>query len=313
MKMTALDRLLPVAAALLFMTAPSPADNSIADIAPFPANAPIPPWTPLYDGPAPDSQGTQDKDAPHVEMYLPPKGATPTAAIILCPGGGYSGLALDHEGRFESVWLQAHNIAAFVLQYRLPGQGYRHPIPMHDGQRAIRWVRAQADKFNIDPHKIGIMGFSAGGHEASTVATHFDAGDPNAKDPIDRVSSRPDFAVLVYAVITMKAGVTHQGSKDNLLGPNPDPALVANLSNETQVTAQTPPMILFHAIDDGVVPIENARDMLAALSQANVPGELHEYSKGGHGFGWGATPDNSPKGWFDQTLYDWLKRNGFAS
>jgi acetyl esterase/lipase len=179
------NRLLTIAAASLLMTAPSSADNTIADIAPFPANAPIPPWTPLYDGTAPDSQGTQDKDAPHVEMYLPPKGATPTAAIILCPGGGYGGLALDHEGRFESNWLMAHNIAAFVLQYRLPGQGYRHPIPMHDGQRAIRWVRAQADKFNIDPHKIGIMGFSAGGHEAARLrgpclCRHHDEGGRHA-------------------------------------------------------------------------------------------------------------------------------------
>jgi acetyl esterase/lipase len=308
-----ITRLLTVSVAALLMSTPTFADNSIASIAPSPGPAPIPPLTPIYDGTAPDSQGTQDKDAPHVEVYLPPKGAAPTSAIVICPGGGYAGLAMDHEGRHEANWFIAHNIAAFVLQYRLPAQGYRHPIPMHDGQRAIRWVRAQADKFNIDPHKIGVMGFSAGGHEASTIATHFDAGDPNAKDPIDRVSSRPDFAILVYAVITMKAGVTHQGSKDNLLGPNPDPALVANLSNETQVTAQTPPTILFHAVDDNVVPIENSRDFLAALSKANVPGELHEYSKGGHGFGWGATPDNSPAGWFDVTLYDWLKRMGFAS
>jgi acetyl esterase/lipase len=300
-------------AASLFMTVSTHADNSIADIAPFPANAPIPPWTPLYAGAAPDAKGTQDKDAPHVEIYLPPKGAKPTSAIIICPGGGYSGLALDHEGRFEANWFKAHNIAAFVLQYRLPGQGYRHPIPMHDGQRAIRWVRGQAAKFNINPHKIGIMGFSAGGHEASTVATHFDAGNPNADDPFDQGSSRPDFAILVYAVITMKPGVTHQGSKDNLLGPNPDPALVANLSNETQVTAKTPPTILFAAQDDNVVPIQNSRDMYAALQKAGVPSELHEYPTGGHGFGWGATPDNSPKGWFDVTLYAWLKKMGFAS
>jgi acetyl esterase/lipase len=306
-------RILAIAAASLFMTVSIHADNSIADIAPFPANAAIPPWTPIYEGTAPDSQGTQDKDAPHVEVYLPPKGASPTSAIVICPGGGYSGLALDHEGRFEAVWLNAHNIAAFVLQYRLPAQGYRHPIPMHDGQRAMRWVRYNAAKFNIDPSKIGVMGFSAGGHEASTIDTHFDAGNPNAPDPVDKVSCRPDFGVLVYAVISMKPGITHQGSHDNLLGPNPDPALVENLSNETQVTANTPPTILFHAIDDNVVPIQNSRDFLAALSKAGVQGELHEYSHGGHGFGFGATPDGSPKGWFDETLYAWLKRNGFAS
>jgi acetyl esterase/lipase len=290
-------------------------DKAIGGIAQFPETKPVPPWTALYDGAAPDAKGTAQKDAPHVEIYTPAnKAATPTGAIVICPGGGYGGLALDHEGRFEANWLAEHNVAAFVLQYRLPTLGYRHPVPMHDGQRAIRWVRANAAKYNIDPHKIGIMGFSAGGHEASTVATHFDAGNSSATDPVEKVSSRPDFAVLVYPVINMnKPGVVHGGSRDALLGPNPDPALLDNLSNETQVTKDTPPMILFHAVDDGVVPIENSRDMLMALSKAGVPGELHEYSKGNHGFGWGATPDNSPKGWFDETLYAWLKRMGFAN
>jgi acetyl esterase/lipase len=306
-------RLLIVAILSLVMSIHIAADNSIPVLAPFPSSTPSPPLTPIYDGTAPDSHGTQDKDAPHLLIYLPPKGAAPTSAIIICPGGGYTGLAMDHEGRFEASWFMAHNIAAFVLQYRLPGQGYRHPVPMHDGQRAIRWVRSQADKFNIDPHKIGVMGFSAGGHEASTLETHFDAGNPNAPDPVDRVSCRPDFAILVYPVITMKAGKTHHGSRDNLLGPNPDPALVASLSNETQVTTQTPPTILFHAQDDNTVPIQNSRDMFAALQKAGVPSELHEYPHGGHGFGWGATPDHSPKGWFDVTLYGWLKKMGFAS
>jgi acetyl esterase/lipase len=307
------SRLLAISLTLLLMSAAAFADNSISVLAPSSAPALIPPLTPIYDGTVPDAKGTQDKDAPHVEVYVPAKGATPTSAVIICPGGGYSGLAMDHEGRHEANWFMNHGIAAFVLQYRLPGQGYRHPVPMHDGQRAIRWVRSNAAKFNIDPHRIGIMGFSAGGHEASTLETHFDAGNPNASDPVDRVSCRPDFAVLVYAVITMQAGATHHGSRDNLLGPNPDPALVNNLSNETQVTAQTPPTILFAAVDDGLVPIQNSRDFLAALSKAGVPGELHEYSAGGHGFGWGATPDHSPKGWFDVTLYAWLKQMGFAN
>jgi acetyl esterase/lipase len=296
-----INRLLAASSALLLMSLAASAQNP-----------PNPPMTSIYDGAVPDAKGTQGHDAPHVYEFVPDKGAAPTSAIVICPGGGYAGLAMDHEGFHEANWFKAHGIAAFVLQYRLPVDGYRHPVPMHDGQRAIRWVRSHAAEFNIDSQKIGIMGFSAGGHEASTVATHFDAGNPSAPDPIDRLSSRPDFAVLVYAVISMKDGVTHGGSKANLLGPNPDPALVANLSNETQVTAQTPPTILFHAVDDNVVPIQNSRDFLAALSQAGVPGELHEYSKGGHGFGWGATPDNSPKGWFDVTLYGWLKDMGFA-
>jgi acetyl esterase/lipase len=308
-----ITRLLALLTTTLLMIMPALADKSVAEIAPFPNSLPVPPLTPIYDGTAPDSKGSQDKDAPHVEIYPPAKGATPTSAIVICPGGGYGGLAMDHEGRFEANWLKEHNIAAFVLQYRLPGQGYRHPIPMHDGQRAIRWVRAHAADYNIDPHKIGIMGFSAGGHEASTVATHFDAGDANAKDPVDRVSCRPDFAILVYPVINMtKPGVMHQGSRDSLLGPNPDPALAASLSNETQVTAKTPPTIFFHAQDDGAVPIQNSRDMYAALQKAGVPSELHEYPHGGHGFGVGATPDNSPKGWFDVDLYAWLKKMDFA-
>ena len=267
-----------------------------------------PPYTPIYDGPVPYSDSPQD--APHVLIFLPPKGEAPTAAVLDCPGGGYSGLAMQHEGTNEGAWFQAHGMATFVLAYRMPHG--RHEVPLSDAQRAMRWIRSQAGKFNIDPHKIGVMGFSAGGHLASTLETHFDAGNPNAPDPIDRVSCRPDFAVLVYPVVTMKAGVTHQGSRDNLLGPNPDPALVEHFSNETQVTAQTPPTILFHAVDDGAVPIQNSRDMDAALKKAGVSSELHEYPTGGHGFGFGATPDNSPQGWFDVTLYDWLKKHGFA-
>jgi acetyl esterase/lipase len=183
---------------------------------------------------------------------------------------------------------------------------------MHDGQRAVRWVRSQAAGFNLDPQKIGIMGFSAGGHEAATVATHFDAGYPDAADPVERVSCRPDFAILVYAVISMKEGTTHGGSRANLLGPNPDPALVASLSNETQVTAQTPPTVLFHSVDDEAVPVENSRAMYAALQKAGVPSELHEYSYGGHGFGFGAKPDKSPQGWFDVDLNAWLRKMGLA-
>jgi acetyl esterase/lipase len=228
-----IQRLLAISAVSLLMSAATFADNSITAISVAPGSVPVPPLTPIYDGTAPDAKGTQDKDAPHVEIYVPDKGAAPSSAVIICPGGGYGGLSMDYEGRFEANWFKDHGIAAFVLQYRLPSQGYRHPVPMHDGQRAIRWVRFNAGKYNIDPHKIGIMGFSAGGHEASTLETHFDAGNPSASDPVDRESCRPDFAVLVYPVITMKAGETHQGSKDNLLGPNPDPALVANLSNDS--------------------------------------------------------------------------------
>ena len=268
------------------------------------------PYTPLYDDPAKVPFTTDPQDQPHVLIYLPPNAGKPTPAILDCPGGGYAGLAMQHEGTYEAFWNRDHGIATFVLAYRMP-KG-RHEVPLSDAQRAMRWIRSQSAKFNIDPHKLGVIGFSAGGHLASTLETHWDTGNPSATDPIDRESCRPDFAILVYPVITMKPGETHQGSHDNLLGPNPDPALVARFSNETQVNAQTPPTILFASVDDNTVPIQNSRDMLAALSAAHVPGELHEYSTGGHGFGFGATPDNSPKGWYDVTLYAWLQRMGFA-
>jgi acetyl esterase/lipase len=184
---------------------------------------------------------------------------------------------------------------------------------MHDGQRAVRWVRSKAAQFNLDPHKIGIMGFSAGGHLASTVDTHFDAGNPAAADPIDRVSCRPDFTILVYAVISMKDGITNAVCKKNLLGANPDPALVESLSNETQVTPQTPPTILFACADDPLVPIANDLLMYAALQKAGVSSEYHEYPTGGHAWGFRAVPDHSPPGWLDVTLYAWLKKQGFVS
>jgi acetyl esterase/lipase len=182
---------------------------------------------------------------------------------------------------------------------------------MLDAQRAIRLVRSHASDWKINPAKVGIMGFSAGGHLASTVDTHFDVGNPSASDPTDRLNCRPDFAVLVYPVISMKDGVTDQGTKQHLLGPNPDPALVQSLSNDTQVTPQTPPTILVHAVDDRTVPIENSRLMYAALQKAGVPSALQEYPHGGHGFGFGPNQKNAPPGWLDNA-YNWLKGQGFV-
>jgi len=265
---------------------------------------------PLWNGSAPQSHGNTPDDIPTLTVFLPAKSAQPTSAIVICPGGGYAMLAFGHEGINEGKYFQAHGVAAFVLKYRLPVHGYLHPVPLLDAQRAIRRVRSHAANWNINPEKIGVMGFSAGGHLASTLETHFDAGNASAVDPVDKVSCRPDFAVLVYPVISMKDGLTHQGSKLNLLGPNPDPALVANLSNETQVTPQTPPTILVHAVDDNAVPIENSRLMYAALQKAGVPSALQEYPHGGHGFGYGNVPDNSPPGWLDNA-YAWLKGQGF--
>jgi len=266
---------------------------------------------PLWQGPAPQSHGSTPDDVPSLTIFLPENPTQPTPAIVICPGGGYAGLAFEHEGTNEAAWFKARGVAAVVLKYRLPVHGYRHPVPLLDAQRAIRLVRSHAADWKINPAKVAVMGFSAGGHLASTLDTHFDAGNAQATDPVDKLSCRPDYAVLVYPVITLKVpGVTHEGSKLNLLGPNPDPALVENLSNETQVTPQTPPTLLVHAEDDKGVPIENSRLMLAALQKAGVPSALQEYPHGGHGFGFGPKQTHAPAGWLDKA-YDWLKARGF--
>jgi acetyl esterase/lipase len=276
-----------------------------------PMPLPTAPVVPLWNGPAPQSHGTAPDDTPRLYVYLPEKPAKPGPAIIICPGGGYGMLAFEHEGINEAEWFQQRGIPAFVLFYRLPANGYRHPVPLLDAQRAVRLLRSRAAEWNIDPAKIAVMGFSAGGHLVSTLDTHFDAGDAKAADPIDRQSCRPDFTVLVYPVITLEVkGVTHEGSKANLLGPNPDPALVHSLSNDTQVTPQTPPTLLVHAEDDHGVPIENSRLMLAALQKAGVPSALQEYPHGGHGFGFGPKQTAAPAGWLDRA-YEWLQTQGF--
>jgi acetyl esterase/lipase len=261
---------------------------------------------PLWTGPAPESRGTQSDDIPNLTVFLPKKTAKPTSAVVICPGGGYGHLAFDREGTLPAQWFQERGIAGFALKYRLPGNGYRHPVPLRDAQRALRLVRACAPEWNLDPSRIGVMGFSAGGHLASTLETHFDKGDPRAADPIDRISCRPDFAVLVYPVITLTGPFAHQGSRNNLLGPSPDPALVENLSSERRVTPQTPPTFLVHSLDDKGVPVENSRLMLAALKKAGVPAQLQEYPTGGHGFSFKPA---APEGWLDQ-VGKWLQTRG---
>ena len=201
-------------------------------------------------------------------------------AVIICPGGGYGGLVVGPEGHSIADWLNLHGITGVVLEYRLPKQ--RHAVPLLDAQRAVRFVRARSKQLGIDPNSIGVMGFSAGGHLASTIATHFDSGNMTADDPIEQKSSRPDFAVLVYPVITMYQS-THRGSKRNLLGDNPTPALVERYSNEKQVARNTPPMFLAHAVDDHPVPIENSRLLYDALRHQGVAARLLELESGGHG------------------------------
>ena len=202
------------------------------------------------------------------------------AAVVICPGGGYGGLVTDAEGHGIAAWLNAHGITGIVLEYRLPrGRAF---VPLLDAQRAIRTARAKAADWNIDPQRIGIAGFSAGGHLASTAATHFDTGNAATTDPIERASSRPDFAVLVYPVISM-GGKGHGGSSQNLLGPNPAAELADLFSNEKQVTAQTPPTYLAHAVDDRVVSIENSRMFHGALKAKGIATECLELPSGDHG------------------------------
>jgi acetyl esterase/lipase len=276
-------------------------------------STPTEPIIPLWDGPAPHSNGSGPLDIPTLTVYLPMNAAAPTPAIVVCPGGGYQGLAVDHEGHSICRYFRDKGIAAFMLTYRLPANGYRHPVPLIDVSRAVRLVRSRAKEWNL-ANKTGLIGFSAGGHLSSTLITHFDAGNDHAEDPVEKQSSRPDYAILVYPVISLDTSFTHIGSRDHLLGPNPDPVLVKNLSNDLQVTPHTPPTVLVHAADDDGVPIEHSRRMHAALQKAGVATELHEYPKGGHGFGHGPNEynNNEPPGWLDR-VYAWIKARGFGA
>lgn len=224
---------------------------------------------------------------PAIEVRLPSRGNATGQAVVVCPGGGYGGLAYDWEGTDIAGWLNSRGIAAIILRYRLPIDGdtahQKWLCPLLDAQRAIRVTRARAADWAINPAKVGIMGFSAGGHLASTAGTRFDTGDASATDPIERFSSRPDFMILIYPVITMRES-THAGSRQNLLGENPSETLVRLYSNELQVTEKTPPTFLIHAGDDETVPVQNSLLFYEALLAHHVPAELHVYPKGGHGF-----------------------------
>lgn len=245
---------------------------------------------------------------PTLTVFLPPPERATGAGVVICPGGGYWLLAIDHEGYEVARWLNSLGVAAFVLKYR--HRYFRHPIPLWDAQRAIRTVRAKAEQWRVDPRRVGILGFSAGGHLASTVATHFDAGDPNATDPIERQSSRPDFAILVYPVITFEKPTLHKGSRDNLLGPHPPAELIGNLSNETQVTPETPPVFLVHSADDDAVPVENSIDFFLACRRAGVPAELHVYDTGGHGYGMRADRCPAAADWPGRCA-SWMRQHGW--
>ena len=245
------------------------------------------PPNPCCYGPAepPGAKGEADNDKPKLTPYLTASDKSVGAAVIVCPGGGYGHLAMDHEGlascrvvEFIGRVRLSCSITAITVRATTTRRLYRMPS-------AIRTVRANAEKWKIDPAKIGIMGFSAGGHLASTAGTHFDAGNEKSDDAIERTSCRPDFMILCYPVVSMTSQYTHQGSKKNLLGDHPDPELAKSMSNETQVTPQTPPTFLFHTNADTGVPAENSVMFYLALRQAKVPAEIHIYQNGGHGLG----------------------------
>ncbi len=266
----------------------------------------------LWENGAPGTPATKPADEPIVLMTAPAAEASPTgAAVIVVPGGGYGGLAMDHEGKQIAEWFNSMGVTAFVLKYRMRGTGHMHPVPMLDGQRAIRLVRARAEEWNIDPARVGVIGFSAGGHLASTLGTHFDAGAADNADPIERASSRPDFLILCYPVISLSADYTHKGSVANLLGPSPDPKLLGNLSNDTQVTADTPPTFIFQTSEDTAVPAENCVGFYLALHKAGVPAEMHIFQRGKHGVGLAKGVPATSK--WPELCHEWLKVRGLLN
>jgi acetyl esterase/lipase len=262
----------------------------------------------LWENGAPGAVGKEPQDIPTITPFVAPKEIATGAAIVVCPGGGYSHLSEIKEGSDVAKWLNSLGITAFVLKYRL-GMRYHQPAPLLDAARALRTARSRAKEWNLDVNRIGILGFSAGGHLASTLGTHFDAGIADAKDEIERVSSRPDLMVLVYPVISM-GDFTHKGSKLNLLGENPTPELIKQYSNELRVTKDTPPSFLVHTMTDPAVPVENSLMFASALRKVGVPFEFHLYEQGPHGFG--LAPTNPILATWAERCADWLGIHGFT-
>ncbi|WP_312077284.1 alpha/beta hydrolase [Chryseobacterium sp.] len=275
---------------------------------------------PLWGEQIPNQKVTQEKETsvektiiwieniqkPTLEIYLPSKKIATGKAVVICPGGGYRGLAYDGEGTDIAKWFNSKGIAAFVLKYRVPASKsliIPHEAPLQDAKRAMRLVRSNAKKWNINENQIGIMGFSAGGHLASTLGTHFDSEDKLSKSDIENISARPDFMILIYPVITMEA-FGHQGSRENLLGMKPSQELLKYYSNEIQVTGKTPPTFLLHCSDDKTVPVKNSLVFYEALQKEKVESEMHIFPKGGHGFGL-AIGKGHLENWTDN-LYEWI-------
>jgi len=314
-----LCRIVFIATLALLASAPlSAADSAAKSSAP----APAPNATPyplilgsirLYSGDAPGALGQRPQDIPTLTPFPADPAKRNGATMLILPGGGYGSLA-EHEGTGYAEFFAAHGITAYVLKYRLGSNGYRHPIMLNDAARALRLLRAFAKRDGLDPARIGVIGSSAGGHLAATLATHFNLTLPhgptlNAADPVDAESSRPDLAILCYPVISL-GEFAHAGSRRNLLGENPSAELVRALSNELQVTSETPPTFLWHTVEDKVVPIENSLLFAAAMRKAGVPFSLHVYENGPHGLGLGRPGREAPP-WADQLLY-WFQERKFV-
>ncbi|MDI9602727.1 MAG: alpha/beta hydrolase [Acidobacteriota bacterium] len=259
----------------------------------------------LWPDGAPGAVGSEDEDIPTLTPYLPEQSVETGAAVVVCPGGGYAGLA-PHEAEPVALWLNSIGVVGFVLKYRLAPR-YHHPAMLQDAARAIRTVRCRAGEWGVGPEHVGILGFSAGGHLTSTAVTHYDSGQPDGPDAVERFSSRPDFGVLIYPVISLLE-FTHGGSRVNLLGEDPPEDLVWRLSSELQVTPDTPPCFIVHSVADSAVPVENALLFAEALRRAGVPFSLHVYELGEHGYGLGG--DDPVLSTWPSLCEGWLRKRG---
>ena len=281
--------------------------QQVAGVTPVAAGKPV---VLLWPAGAPGAVGDADEDKPTLTVFLPAGVNATKTGVVVAPGGGYQHLAMEKEGYAIAEWLNARGVAAFVLKYRL-GPKYHHPVEIWDAQRAIRMVRAHAAEYGIAADRVGMWGFSAGGHLTATAGTQFDAGMADSTDVVERQGSRPDFLVLAYPVVTMMEPYVHHGSLNNLLGDDPDPALVRSLSAETRVTSQTPPTFLFSTTDDKTVPVANSVMFYEALVKAGVSAEMHIFQWGVHGVGLAAA-DPSLSVWPD-LVAKWMRERGYMA
>jgi len=251
----------------------------------------------------------KDKTIPEIYVYLPKSEKANGTAVLICPGGGYGGIAIDHEGKAIALWLNEQGIAGIVLEYRLPSDKImkdKKVGPLQDVQEGMRVIRRNAKKWNINPNKVGVIGFSAGGHLASTLSTHY---NEKVYQVADTVSARPTFSILIYPVISFESNLTHMGSRENLIGQNQNQELIKHFSNDQQITADTPPAFLINSVDDTAVPFMNSVNYFMGLQKFNIPAELHLYQKGGHGYGMGQNLETAST--WPGTCLLWLKANGW--